>query len=82
MMQNIMQEKNRMAMPQLSEDQKANIERKLIIAFYENNTVSIEYFYNGKIQLLKDQIKKIDSTYHKIYFNKQVLLFDQIINVI
>lgn len=78
---NIMNKRNKTAMPILSEDQKKHIEETLIKSFYENTSLKIEYFYNGKIEVIEDKIKKIDSTYHKIYFNKHTLLFDQITNI-
>ena len=77
----ILKEKNKIKMPNLSEEQRRNIEEKLILAFYENDEVTLDFYYQGKIFKIKEKIKKIDSTYHKIYFNNKVLLFDQIINV-
>ena len=77
----IMKEKSKIKMPILSEEQKSSIEKKIILSFYENEPITLEYFYHGKILKANDIIKKIDSTYHKIYFNNKVILFDQIIKI-
>ena len=36
---------------------------------------------NKCIDYFKSNIKKIDSTYHKIYFQNKVILFEQIIEI-
>ena len=68
-------------MPILSEEQKDNLEKKIISAYYEQIPINITFFFNSKIIKKTDTIKKIDFTYHKIYFNNFVLLFDQIISL-
>ena len=68
-------------MPTLSEEQTNNLEKKIISAYYEQIPVNITFFFNNKIVNKNDTIKKIDFTYHKIYFNNFVLLFDQIISL-
>lgn len=80
--QEILLEKNKITMPDLSLEQKDTIQNKIINAFYQKEKVTIVYFYSGKEYYLVDYIKKIDSTYHKIYFNSTILHFEQIINVI
>ncbi len=68
-------------MPTLSEEQTNNLEKKIINAYYEQSLIDIKFFFNNKIINCKGKIKKIDFTYHKIYLNNYVLLFDQIINL-
>ena len=68
-------------MPTLSEEQTNNLEKKIISAYYEQAFINITFFLNNKILEKKGIIKKIDFTYHKIYFNNYVLLFDQIISL-
>ena len=81
MLNSIVKEKNKIAMPTLSDEQKEVIEKKLILALYSQNIVNIYYFQNGKILNIKSNIKKIDSTYHKIYFQNKVILIEQIIEI-
>ena len=66
-------------MPTLSDDQTNNLEKQIINAYYEQTQITIKFFYNNKIINYNGTIKKIDFTYHKIYLNNFVLLFDQII---
>ena len=68
-------------MPTLSEEQTNNLEKKIINAYYEQVQINIKFFYNNKILNSFGTIKKIDFTYHKIYFNNFVLMFDQIISL-
>ena len=82
MVKEILKERSRIKRPILSEEQKNLLEKKLIIAFYTNDTITVSYFNNGKINNFVDQIKKIDSTYHKIYFYNHTILFDQITEVL
>jgi len=77
----ILKEKSKITMPNLSEEQMKNIEQKIIAAFYEKEKITLEYYYQGKIYKLTENIKKIDSTYRKIYFNDKILLFDQIVKI-
>ena len=77
----ILKEKDKISMPTLSEEQKKQIEQQLIAAFYENENITLEYFYQGKIHKINKPIKKIDSTFRKIYFNDKILLFDQIVKI-
>lgn len=68
--------------PILSEDQKINIEKRLITAFYTHENLTIKYYSNGQILTIQSHIKKIDFTFHKIYFDNTLLLFEQIINIL
>ena len=77
----VQNERNKFKMPIFSDDQKQSIENKLIESFYEQKTICIEYFYAGKIIQKTGTIKKIDSTFHKIYFNNQILIFEQILKI-
>ena len=77
----ILKQKSRIKIPNLSDEQKKIIEDKLILAYYENEEITLDFYYEGKIIQIKETIKKIDSTYRKIYFKNNVLLFDQIIKI-
>ena len=82
MVKEILKERSKIKRPILSEEQRNILESKLIIAFYTNDTIRVSYFNNGKINNFEDQIKKIDSIYHKIYFYNHTLLFDQITEIL
>ena len=77
----ILKEKSKISMPMLSEEQKNIIEKKVILSFYTNTKINLTYYQNGKMLTIKSCVKKIDSTYHKIYFENKVILFDQIIQI-
>ncbi|MBQ6840631.1 MAG: YolD-like family protein [Bacilli bacterium] len=77
----VLKKKNEIKMPALSEEQRNSIEEKLILSFYENEKITLDYYYQGKLLKLCDNIKKIDSTYRKIYFSNKTLLFDQIVKI-
>lgn len=77
----ILKEKNKINMPILSEDQKNINEKKLLIAYYSKSKINISYYQNGTINLINSYIKKIDFTYHKIYFENKTILFDQIVSL-
>lgn len=77
----ILKEKSKVKMPILCEEQKNTIEQALMFKYYANEKINISYFYQGKILTINERIKKIDSTFHKIYFENHTLLFDQIIKV-
>ena len=78
----LLKERSKIKKPILSDEQENILEQKLIIAFYTNSTIKVSYFNNGMINDFEDQIKKIDSTYHKIYFHHHILLFEQIIEIL
>ncbi len=81
MINDIINEKNKIKMPILSEEQKRLISENLVNAFYENIPVKVDYYFSGKILTINDHIKKIDFTYHKIYFDHKTLILNQIIKV-
>ena len=82
MVNEILKEKYKIKMPNLSDEQKNNIECSIINAFYQNEIIYVEYFYNGKIYNFKSKIKKIYLIYHKIYFNNKILYFNQIVKIL
>ena len=77
----LLNEKNKVSMPNLSEEQKNMLEHKIITAFYEKENIHIDYFYQGKILKIYSKIKKIYFTFHKIYLNNKILIFEQIVKV-
>lgn len=77
----ILKEKSKINMPILSDEQKNVNEQRLLIAYYSKSKINISYYQNGKINLINSYIKKIDFTYHKIYFENITILFDQIVSL-
>ena len=77
----ILKDKSKISMPILSEEQKDVNEQKLLIAYYSKSKINISYYQNGNINLINSYIKKIDFTYHKIYFENKTNLFDQIVSL-
>ena len=77
----IQKKKNIEKMPLLSEEQQYTIEKKLLEAFYEKQTIHISYYENNKILFITGNIKKIDNVYHKIYLNSKIIIFEQIIAI-
>lgn len=81
MIASLMEKRNKAKMPYLSDEQKEIIEKKIIVNYYEKKLTFLDYYYDDKIIHTTGYIKKIDSIYHRIYFNHQILLFDQIIKI-
>ena len=80
---NLMNEKNKIKMPILSEDEKQELENKIINAYYTKDKIIITYYKNGYLLKNKSYIKKIDYTYKIIYLENNInLLFRQITNII
>lgn len=77
----ILKDKSKISMPILSQEQKDVNEQKLLIAYYSKSKINISYYQNGNINLINSYIKKIDFTYHKIYFENNTILFDQIVSL-
>lgn len=82
MIESLINEKNKINKPKLSQEQIEQNEKLLIEAFYEKTKINIEYFKEGFILSTTANITHIDYTFKKIYLNnKKVLLFNQIIKI-
>lgn len=79
--QDLTKERSKVNKPLLTEEQKSFIEEELVNSFYEDIKLNIYYYKSGYIYKISKKIKKIDTIYHKIYFDNITLLFDQIIKV-
>ena len=56
--------------------------KEIINSILKNKSkINISYYQNGNINLINSYIKKIDFTYHKIYFENKTILFDQIVSL-
>ncbi len=80
---NLLDEKSKIKMPVLSEDEIGEIENNIINAYYTQNKIIVTYYKNGYLLKTKGIIKKIDYTHKIIYLDNNInLLFRQITNII
>ena len=82
LLKNIVQEKNIIKMPSLSEEQINVNETNILRALHNNEEVKIIYFKNNKVYRFTTKIKNIQTTTKKIILdNNNHLSFSQIISV-
>ena len=75
-------EKSKISKPILSEEEIADIENKIIEAYYCKVNISIFFYNDGFIKNIKSKIIKIDQVYKMIYLtNNLKLFFNQIIAI-
>lgn len=75
-------EKRKINKPLLSEDQKSQLEEKIIEAFEQKDEINISYYESGQIKMVKGIIVKLDPVKRKIYLNNQISLhFSNILNI-
>lgn len=80
MINEVLKEKNKVAMPILSEDQKLALQSKMIDSFNNQEAVKVKYFRNGKYYIREGFITNIDPNSHKIVINRAFsIFFSQII---
>lgn len=82
MVKDVLDEKDKIEMPILSEDQKMVLQEKLLDAFNNQEIIKIKYFKAGKLYITEGKIDKIDINSHKIVLNSGFFVFfSQIIEV-
>ena len=74
-------EKERIKMPTLSEDQINNIEMKIIDSYNLKESITLDYYEEGKIKKIKGIIYNIDKYEKKIYLKHNYIYFKQILKV-
>ncbi len=72
---NIINEKRKVKMPILSEDQKEELQEGITRAFNNQDIVTIKFYRNGLIYKIKGKITKIDVISQKITINEHFFLF-------
>ena len=78
----IINNKNIIEMPSLSNDQLNDIENKIFTSYYSKCNLEILYYYMGKIYKIISLIKYIDKIKMQIILgNGKILYFKQIVNV-
>ncbi len=83
MVENLLQEKQKIKKPILSLEQQDKIEKQIIEAYYEQIEIKLEIYKNGRVFSVTSSISELDIPYHKIILtNHQIILFDQILKII
>ena len=79
---NLLYEKAKITKPNLSEEDKKMIEKRIIDAYYSSTKINIYYYNDGIIITINSKIKKIDQIYKMIYLeNNLKLFFNQIVSI-
>lgn len=80
MINDVLNRKNKVAMPVLSEDQKNELQEKMLSSYNNQDTINVKYYKGGKIFEVKGIISNIDNIAHKLVINGQIsVFFSQII---
>ena len=78
----IINEKSKVAMPTLSEDQLLNIEEKVLEAYYNGETIRLVYYRKGTYYTKTSLIKYIDKYKKQLILNDgSILYFKQIVKI-
>lgn len=81
-LKDLIQEKNKVSMPNLTDEQIEKNENLLLTAFHNDEFIKIKYFKSNKINIITTKIKKIDSITKKIILtNNTTIYFSQIVYV-
>ncbi len=81
MLNNVLKEKNKIAMPILSEDQYNNLQNKIFTSYHNKDVVTIKYYKAGRLYKIKGSVTNIDQNNQKIIINNHFsLFFSQIID--
>lgn len=80
-LKDIISKKNNVLYPILSEDQLNIIQEKIERAYYLQDNINLDYFYNGKILSIMGKINYLDIPRKKIIINNSSINFRQIINI-
>lgn len=81
-MKSITHEKEKIAMPVLSSEEEMQLEEKIIEAFYLQEDITLQYYWDGYLQTISGKIKKIEPISKKIYLNSKILFFKQIVMIL
>ena len=83
MVNEVLREKNKIDMPVLSEDQKMELEEKILEAHNNQEIVKVKYFRGGRLYITEGKIEKIDAIARKIVLNGGLsVFFSQIIEIL
>ncbi len=83
MVNEVLKEKYKIDMPILSDDQKMEIQEKILDAYNNQEIIKIKYFRAGKLYITEGKVEKIDVNNHKIVLNGGfAVFFSQIIEIL
>lgn len=78
---NVHEEERKIAKPTISNEEAEEINE--ILVNYHGQEIEITYFHNGRINIEKGVIKKIDAFEKKIYLtNRKVIPFKEIVKIL
>lgn len=82
MINQVLEEKNKIKMPILSDDQKLEIQEKLFEALNNKENIKIKFFKEGKVYLKEGIIEHINEFKRNLVMNDNfVVFFSQIIEI-
>ncbi len=83
MVNEVLKEKNKIEMPVLSDDQKMELQERILEAHNNQETIKIKYFRGGRLYITEGKVEKIDANSHKIVLNGGFsVFFSQIIEIL
>ena len=83
MVNEVLREKNKIDMPVLSEDQKMELQERILEAHNNQEIIKIKYFRGGKLYTTEGKVKKIDANARKIVLNGGLsVFFSQIVEIL
>ena len=83
MVNEVLREKNKIDMPVLSEDQKMELQERILESYNNQEIIKIKYFRGGKLYTTEGKVKKIDVNAHKIVLNGGLsVFFSQIVEIL
>ena len=83
MVNEVLREKNKIDMPVLSDDQKAEIQERILEVHNNQEIVKIKYFRGGRLYITEGKVEKIDISAHKIVLNGGFsVFFSQIVEIL
>lgn len=82
MLKDVLNKKNVVKMPTLSEDQIAMLERKIFSSFTRQESIKVKFYRNGSLFELRGIVTNIDIIKHKVFINNErCLYFSQIVEI-
>lgn len=81
MIDDVLRKKNKIKMPILSDDQKEELQCKIISYYNNQEVVKVKYFRDGRLYIMGGKITFIDRNRYKIILNGEFpIFFSQIVD--
>ena len=78
---NIKEEKNKINLPILSEDQINYLAEKIINSYNLQINIHIEYYYDGKIKIIEGKINYLNVNKKELFIGNLGIYFNQILKI-